>query len=83
MDYEKLGKLIKQKRKEKNLTQQKLAKEVGISRQVLSTIENGKLSNLSIRHLETILRLLGYDLCITKHNPFSLEEPFLCKEESE
>jgi len=31
--------------------------------------------------METILRHLGYDICIVPHNIFGKEEPFMCKED--
>ena len=81
MDHEKLGKLIKERRKERGWTQKEFAKKVGLSRQVISNLENGKLGSIRFVKIEHILRVLGYDLCLTPFNPFRRKEPFMCEEE--
>ena len=70
MDSVLLGKLIRQRRKEKGLTQEKLAKMANLSRQTLSGIENGKLGSIRFVIIVNLLRMLGYDLCIKPFNPF-------------
>ena len=65
-----LGKRIKTLRKEKNLSQEKLAKEVGISRVTLSKLENGYFANVSIATLDNVLSILGYELELQVKNPF-------------
>ena len=65
-----LGKRIKILRKEKSLSQEKLAKEVGISRVTLSKLENGYLANVSIATLDKVLSILGYELELAVKNPF-------------
>lgn len=79
MDHERLGKFIRQKKKEKGWTQEEFAKRVGLSRQVISNLENGKLGSIRFVKMEQILRVLGYDLCLTPFNPFRKEEPFICE----
>ena len=44
-------------------------------------IENGKLGSIRFVKMEHILRVLGYDPCLTPFNPFRKEEPFMCREE--
>ncbi len=70
MNILEFGEFIKTKRKEKNLTQDDLAKRVGISRPTLSKLENNKFSEISIVTLDKILNELGYELDIKEHNPF-------------
>ena len=65
-----LGKRIKTLRKEKKLSQEKLAKEVGISRVTLSKLENGYLANVSIATLDNVVSILGYELELVVKNPF-------------
>jgi len=65
-----LGKRIKTLRKEKGLSQEKLAKEVGISRVTLSKLENGYFANVSIATLDNVLSILGYELELQVKNPF-------------
>ena len=79
MDHERLGKFIRQKRKEKGWTQEEFAKRVGLSRQVISNLENGKLESIRFVKMEQILRVLGYNLYLTPFNPFRKEEPFICE----
>jgi len=65
-----LGETIKKLRKERELTQEKLAKMVNISRATLSKLENGYLGHISIVVLNDVLNHLGYKLDITPNNPF-------------
>ena len=64
------GKIIKSLRKEKNFTQDELASKLGLSRAILSKLENGYLGNISIAILGNILSLLGYEIDIKLTNPF-------------
>ena len=65
-----LGSNIKRLRKEKNLTQAVLAKNVGISRTTLSKLENGHFAQTSIVVVNDILNHLGYELDMKAINPF-------------
>ncbi len=61
---EKAGKMIRDIRKEKGLSQKALADKLGVSQQLISRIENGK-ENISLITLANILRVLGKELKIT------------------
>jgi HTH-type transcriptional regulator/antitoxin HipB len=65
-----LGKIIKKLRKEKNLSQEELAKKANISRATLSKLENGNLTKISVVTLDKILGILGYTIDIKPKNPF-------------
>ena len=65
-----LGNRVKTLRKERNISQENLAKTVGISRNTLSKLENGYIANISIVTLEKILNALGYQIDIKPINPF-------------
>ena len=65
-----LGNNIKTLRKEKNITQEQLAKMANISRATLSKLENGNIAQVSIVTLNDILNHLGYELDIKPSNPF-------------
>jgi transcriptional regulator with XRE-family HTH domain len=65
-----LGERIKQLRKERGLTQEKLAKEAGISRATLSKLENGQFGNISVAMVDNILSILSYEIDIKPKNPF-------------
>jgi len=65
-----LGEKIKTLRKEKNISQEELAKKSGISRATLSKLENGSLTKVSIATLDRILGVLGFTIDIKPKNPF-------------
>jgi len=65
-----LGNKIKELRKQKGITQEELAKRVGISRPTLSKLENNFLTDVSVVILDKILNELGYELDIKNRNPF-------------
>ena len=63
MDFEKIAKLIRKRRKELGLSQEELAKKAGISRATLSKIENVHgLAEVKFSVLVHLLRELGYEL---------------------
>ena len=70
MHLSNLGKEIRDLRKDKKLSQEKLAKEVGISRVTLSKLENGYIANISIVAIDSILSILDYEIEIKPRNPF-------------
>jgi transcriptional regulator with XRE-family HTH domain len=53
-----IGLMIKQRRKEKKLTQQQLANLLEIDRQYVWRLENGKV-NLTMDYLDTIIQKLN------------------------
>ena len=55
------GELIKEKRKEKNLTQQQLADQIGKERAYIAKIEQGK-TDLQISNFVQIINALGLTL---------------------
>ncbi len=65
-----IGAKIKELRKQRALSQESLAKDVGISRNTLSKLENGYLANISAVTLEKVLNKLGYKLNMEINNPF-------------
>jgi len=65
-----LGSKIRSLRKDKKISQEKLAKSAGISRNTLSKLENGYIANISIVTLDKVLNILGYQLDIKQNNPF-------------
>ncbi len=65
-----LGSKIRSLRKEKKISQEDLAKTVGVSRNTLSKLENGYIANISIVTLDRVLNVLNYQLDIKQSNPF-------------
>lgn len=70
MDISLIGKFIREKRKERGYTQQQFAEKIGVSRYTLHKIEKGYLGEISFVKIWNALRILGYDICLKKHNPF-------------
>jgi len=70
MEFYKLGKKIKELRKEKKVTQIELAKKVGITRQTLSKLENGKIHKVSLQTFLKIIDLLDYEIEVVAQKPF-------------
>ena len=58
LDYKKLGMAIKIRRLRADISQSKLAKQIGVSQSHLCNVENGRLSP-SLRLLLSLRRLLG------------------------
>ncbi|WP_326430300.1 helix-turn-helix transcriptional regulator (plasmid) [Stutzerimonas frequens] len=59
---EEIGKVIKQQRKARGLSQSELASKVGMSRATISGIENNTIPEVGVRKLEAILQVLGHSL---------------------
>ncbi|MCX6075505.1 MAG: helix-turn-helix transcriptional regulator [Campylobacterales bacterium] len=57
-----IGKKIKELRKDKKMTQEKLAIQAGISRVTLGKIERGEFGSVSIKTLDILLFNLGYEI---------------------
>jgi len=75
MDLKELGKKIQKLRKEKKLSQTQLCEDLNISRATLSSLENGKGTDVGIRKVIWILDYLGYQISLKEKNRFpTLEE---------
>ena len=75
MQFYEIGEKIKEYRKLNKLTQDNLAKEVGISRQTLSKLENGELPKISLATFLKILNALNLELEITEQKPTFYFDP--------
>lgn len=73
-----IGDKIKNKRKELNLTQEYLAKELNISRQAVSKWEKG-LSEPSMDNLVKLSEIFGVDIKYFKNNDEKKNESFISK----
>jgi len=56
-----IGKLIKEKRKEKKLTLEQVAKRVGVGKSTVSKWERGAIKNMKRDKLDALSQLLGID----------------------
>ena len=78
MNFEKIGKLIREERKKKGLTQAELAERVGITRQTLSKMERGKVALVTVASFLKVLDCLGLELEVKhrkKRDPRKLWTP--------
>ncbi len=62
MNFEKIGKLIREERKKRGLTQAELAERAGITRQTLSKVERGKVALVTVASFLKLLDSLGLEL---------------------
>ena len=62
MNINELGAVIRDSRKERQMTQAELSELLGMSRATLSVLENGTIRELGIRKVIAICSVLGLEL---------------------
>lgn len=77
--YEAIGKNIRQKRKEKNLTQEKLANQMDTSAQYISRIERGKVGP-SLEFLYKISSVLNCPIYALLPSAYPVQRSFFSEE---
>jgi len=75
MEFYDIAKNLKEARKEKKLTQNQLAKQVGITRQTLSKLEKGLIDKVSLQLFIKILEALDKELEVKEKKPFYYFDP--------
>ena len=60
---------LREARKAQNMTQVQVAREIGVSQNRISRIENGDLGSMTIDTLRRYLGALGLDLTVTVDTP--------------
>jgi transcriptional regulator with XRE-family HTH domain len=60
-----LGPLLKQARRESRLSQEQLAKPLGMSRATISAIESGRCEEIGFVKLVALLDLVGLEVVVT------------------
>jgi len=69
------GKQIRQARKSRKVSQEELAKSLGMSRTTIGQIENGSIQEIGVRKLIRVLEFLGLELRVrSAGKPPTLEE---------
>lgn len=66
MDITDLGALIRAARKERNWTQEQLAQQAGVSRYTIMQLESGRISDLGIRKVMSIMGYLALEMHFQK-----------------
>jgi transcriptional regulator with XRE-family HTH domain len=74
MELKELGKSVAILRKEKKVSQEKLSKEVKISRATISGFENGTCTDIGYKKVLQIIDYLGYELSLKEKSPFPVFE---------
>ena len=70
-----IGEQIKKERKRQNISQEKLAHDLGMSRATISQIESGTVQEIGVRKLVKILDYLGLELRVrVAGSPPTLDE---------
>ena len=75
MEFYEISKKIKELRKAKKLSQDHLAKQVGISRQTLAKLEKGEIGKISLQVFIKILEVLDQEMYIEEKKPFYYFDP--------
>ena len=70
MDFKEFGKRITLLRKGQNISQEELAKDIGISRATLSSFENAKAVDIGFKKVLQIVDYLGYKIDISEKSAF-------------
>lgn len=69
-----LSQTIRQARRTQGLTQQQLADLCGLDRTTIGALERNDYSDLGIRKVETVLNVLGKELCSRDKSLPTLDE---------
>ena len=62
MNLETIGTLFKEARRQSGLTQDEVARPLGMSRATLSALESGRCDEIGVRKLTALLQSVGLDL---------------------
>ena len=75
MEFYEIGEKIRSLRKEKGLSQEVLAKQIGITRQTLAKLEKGEIGKVSLLVFLRLIDVLGQELKIEEKKPFYYFDP--------
>lgn len=74
MDFQELAKELALLRKNKNISQQTISKDLNISRATISNFESGTSSDIGLKKVLQIVDYLGYEINIKEKSPFPVFE---------
>ncbi|MDR2845086.1 MAG: helix-turn-helix domain-containing protein [Puniceicoccales bacterium] len=77
MDVSEMGKVFREARKQRHLTQQELASALRMSRATISNLESGSIHELGFRKLIRLCVVLGLELQVVPEKPETYES--LCE----
>lgn len=76
MIFAETGSLLREARKQAQMTQAELAQRLRMSRATISQLENGVIGDLGIRKLIGVCDRLGLEILVRKRRPLSLHEAY-------
>ena len=68
IDLNDIGNEIKNARKQRKLTREKLAELSGLSRARIEALENGRVSDMGFKRVLTLMNIAGFDFRLTTFN---------------
>jgi transcriptional regulator with XRE-family HTH domain len=75
MEFKEIGQEISFLRRQKKISQQKVANQTGISRSTLNALEKGRAGDVGLRKVLKILDYLGYEMRLKEKSALpTLEE---------
>ena len=77
MDFYELGKELALLRKNKNISQQTISKDLNISRATISNFESGTSSDIGLKKVLQIVDYLGYEINLKEKSPFPIFEDII------
>ena len=77
MDFYELGKELALLRKNKNISQQTISKDLNISRATISNFESGASSDIGLKKVLQIVDYLGYKINIKEKSLFPVFEDII------
>ena len=77
MDFYELGKELALLRKNKNISQQTISKDLNISRATISNFESGTSSDIGLKKVLQIVDYLGYEINLKEKSAFPTIVPCL------
>ena len=75
MEFYEIGEKIRSLRKEKGLSQEALANQIGITRQTLAKLEKGEIGKVSLLVFLKLLDVLGQEFNVEEKKPFYYFDP--------
>ncbi len=83
MQFDDIGQRIGLARKDKKLTQQALAAQLGMSRATLSGIERGSIPEIGMRKMMALCAALGLELVVQARSRRPTLQQLLAEQENE
>ena len=77
MDFQELAKELALLRKNKNISQQTISKDLNISRATISNFESGTSSDIGLKKVLQIVDYLGYKINIKEKSLFPVFEDII------